>query len=81
MFVDQAIITVRAGSGGNGCVAFRRELGEPKGGPNGGNGGDGGNVVLQAEDGLHTLYDFRGLTLWNAQNGDPGGAKQCSGKG
>ncbi len=80
MFIDQAIITVRAGSGGNGCVAFRRELGEPKGGPNGGNGGDGGNVVLQAEDGLHTLYDFRGLTLWNAENGEPGGAKQCTGR-
>jgi len=80
MFVDQAIITVRAGSGGNGCVAFRRELGEPKGGPKGGDGGDGGDIVLQAEDGLHTLYDFRGLTLWNAENGEPGGAKQCTGK-
>jgi len=80
MFVDQAIITVRAGNGGNGCVAFRRELGEPKGGPKGGDGGDGGNIVLQAEDGLHTLYDFRGLTLWNAENGEPGGAKQCTGK-
>lgn len=80
MFVDQAIITIRAGAGGNGCVAFRRELGEPKGGPNGGNGGDGGSVILQAEDGLHTLYDFRGLVLWTAQNGEPGGAKQCTGK-
>jgi len=79
MFLDQAIITVKAGDGGPGCVAFRREKYEPKGGPAGGNGGDGGNVVLQAEDGMSTLYDFRGNPLWAAKNGDPGGGKQCSG--
>ena len=79
MFLDSAIITVKAGDGGPGCVSFRREKYEPKGGPDGGNGGDGGNVVLQAEDGMSTLYDFRGNPLWAAKNGHPGGGKQCSG--
>jgi len=79
VFVDQAIITVRAGSGGDGAVSFRREKFEAKGGPNGGNGGDGGNVIFVAEAGMSTLYDFRFQKLWKAPNGEPGGRKQCSG--
>jgi len=79
VFIDQAIITVRAGNGGNGRVAFRRELGAPKGGPNGGDGGNGGNVVVAAEEGMSTLYDYRGTPLWIAQHGESGGQKQCHG--
>ncbi|MBL9001439.1 MAG: GTPase ObgE [Phycisphaerae bacterium] len=79
MFVDQAFITVRAGSGGNGKVSFRREKYEPKGGPNGGNGGDGGCVLFVAEEGMSTLYDLRFQRVWAAKNGEGGGAKQCSG--
>jgi GTP-binding protein len=80
MFVDRAIITVRAGRGGSGKVSFRREKAEPKGGPNGGDGGDGGSVVLKAEEGMSTLYDFRGNPLWLAKDGEGGGLKQCHGK-
>ncbi len=79
MFVDQAIITVRAGKGGDGHVSFRREKAEPKGGPDGGDGGDGGDVVVLAEDGLSTLYDFKGNPLWFARDGENGGRKQCHG--
>ncbi len=79
MFVDQAIITIRAGKGGDGAVSFRREKFEAKGGPNGGNGGDGGNIVFKAESGMNTLYDFRFQRIWQAPNGDNGGRKQCSG--
>lgn len=79
MFVDRALIIVRAGSGGNGHVSFRREKFVAKGGPDGGNGGDGGSVVVQAEEGMSTLYDFRHQRLWAANDGDAGGAKQCSG--
>lgn len=79
MFVDQSTITVRAGSGGNGCVSFRREMFEAKGGPNGGNGGDGGSVVIAADLGMATLYDFRDQRLWGAKDGEPGGRKQCTG--
>ncbi len=80
MFVDQASIRIRAGKGGDGAVSFRREKFVPKGGPDGGNGGDGGSVVLLADSGLNTLVDFRGLVEWNAQDGEDGGASQCSGK-
>jgi GTP-binding protein len=79
MFVDQAVIHVRAGKGGDGKVSFRREKLVPKGGPDGGNGGDGGNVLLVADDGLATLYDFRQQLHWRAQDGEGGGRKQCSG--
>ncbi len=79
MFVDQAIIKVRAGAGGNGAVAFRREKGEPKGGPHGGDGGTGGSVVLKAEAGMSTLYDFRHQTEFYAHPGENGGKKQCHG--
>lgn len=79
MFVDRAIITVKAGDGGSGHVAFRREKAEPKGGPNGGDGGRGGSVLVLAEEGMSTLYDFRGNPLWTAKNGEDGGRKQCHG--
>lgn len=80
MFIDEAVITVRAGNGGDGCVAFRREKYIPKGGPSGGDGGDGGDVVLRAEAGLDTLLDFAGRHHWNAEDGQPGAASQCMGK-
>jgi GTP-binding protein len=79
MFVDQAVIAVRAGNGGPGAVSFRREKYVPKGGPDGGNGGDGGSVIAEADENINTLFDFRGTHFWEAKNGDPGGAKQCSG--
>lgn len=79
MFVDHAVIIVRAGAGGNGHVSFRREKYVSKGGPDGGNGGDGGSVVVLADEGMSTLYDFRHQRLWAAQDGENGGAKQCSG--
>ncbi len=79
MFVDRAVILVRGGDGGAGAVSFRREKAEPKGGPDGGNGGKGGDVVIQAEEGMSTLYDFRHQVEWLAQAGEPGGRKQCSG--
>lgn len=57
-FIDEAIITVKAGDGGSGCVSFRRERFIPHGGPDGGDGGKGGDVVLKATSQKHTLYDF-----------------------
>jgi len=59
MFVDRATIHVKAGDGGNGCLAFRREKFVPRGGPSGGDGGNGGNVVLRANEHLNTLLTFR----------------------
>lgn len=79
MFVDQALIKVRAGKGGDGGISFRREKAAPKGGPNGGDGGRGGSVILVAEDGMGTLYDFRYQREWDAQPGESGGKKQCHG--
>lgn len=79
MFVDQAVIKVRAGHGGSGHSSFRREKFEPKGGPSGGDGGHGGDVVLVADEGLNTLIDFRGRPEWDAEPGFSGGAKQCLG--
>jgi GTP-binding protein len=79
-FVDEAVITVRSGKGGHGCVSFRREKFVPRGGPDGGNGGDGGNVVLRADPRLLSLYDFRLKRLYEAENGQPGMGSQCDGR-
>ena len=79
-FVDEAIITVRAGNGGHGCVSFRREKFIPRGGPDGGNGGDGGSVFVKGVSRLLSLYDFRVRRLYDAQNGRPGEGSQCHGR-
>ncbi|GAB4186304.1 MAG: GTPase ObgE [Phycisphaeraceae bacterium] len=80
MLVDSATIFVRSGKGGDGAVSFRREKFIPKGGPDGGDGGDGGSVILEASPNVDTLLDFSGKHHWYAQDGQPGGRKQCAGK-
>lgn len=80
VFVDRAVITVRAGAGGPGKVSFRREKYIPKGGPDGGDGGRGGDVIVVADEGLSTLYDFRHQVVWAARDGEPGGSSQMAGK-
>lgn len=79
-FVDEAMIKVRAGNGGNGSASFRREKYVPRGGPDGGDGGRGGSVYLESNTGLNTLVDFRYQTQFAAENGEAGGKRQCSGK-
>ncbi len=80
-FVDEAIIRVHAGNGGNGCVSFRREKFIPFGGPDGGDGGDGGSVWLLADENLNTLVDFRHQRVFRAQRGQNGMGRQMSGRG
>ncbi len=79
-FVDEAIIKVEAGDGGNGCVSFRREKYIPKGGPDGGDGGDGGHVFLVGDEGLNTLVDFRHKRLLRAERGQNGMSRQMYGR-
>ena len=79
-FVDEAVITVTAGNGGNGCISFRREKFIPLGGPDGGDGGDGGSVWLQADENLNTLVDFRHERYFKAQRGQNGMGRQMFGK-
>ncbi len=80
-FVDEATIKVHAGNGGRGMVSFRREKFIPFGGPDGGDGGSGGSIYLVADPGLNTLADFRYRRTFKADNGEPGGSADCSGKG
>ena len=80
MFIDDVSIVVKAGNGGNGIVAFRREKYVPKGGPAGGNGGRGGDIIFVGEEGLTTLLDLRYNRIIKAQNGQNGMAKDCYGK-
>ncbi|GAB6152683.1 GTPase ObgE [Desulfosporosinus burensis] len=81
MFYDQAKIYVKAGDGGAGAVAFRREKYVPEGGPSGGDGGRGGNVVFIGDEGLRTLVDFRYKRHYKGDRGDHGQAKNMSGRG
>jgi len=80
-FVDEARIRVQAGNGGRGCVSFRREKFVPFGGPDGGDGGNGGSVTLRAKDGINTLADFRIVRTFRAENGQPGGGRDMTGRG
>ncbi len=80
-FVDEAVITVKAGDGGNGCISFRREKFIPFGGPDGGDGGHGGSVWLVADEGLNTLVDFRHQRLFKAKRGQGGMGSQMYGRG
>ena len=79
-FVDEAIITVRGGDGGSGCISFRRERCIPHGGPDGGDGGCGGSVYLAADGNLNTLFDFRHRHLFEAQRGDNGSGRKRTGR-
>ena len=79
-FVDFASIQVKAGNGGDGCIAFLREKFRPKGGPCGGDGGNGGNVVIKADSNLSTLKDITYNKIYSAKNGEPGKGKNMHGK-
>jgi GTP-binding protein len=80
-FVDQVRVVVRAGHGGNGAVAWRREANVPKGGPAGGDGGDGGDVIIEADPHLATLLDLHYRQRLHAQHGQPGGTRDRNGRG
>jgi len=80
MFLDEAIITVRGGNGGNGCVSWRHEKYIPKGGPDGGNGGQGGAVFLLADANTDTLSTFASQKLFAAGNGRAGRGKRMTGR-
>lgn len=79
-FIDEAVISVKAGDGGNGAVAFRREANVPMGGPSGGDGGKGGDVVFVADRNLNTLIEFRYRPKWEAPRGENGAGRDCNGR-
>ena len=79
-FIDKAHITVKAGNGGNGAVAFHREKYVASGGPDGGDGGHGGHIILQVDDNMSTLMDFRYKRKYAAENGADGSSRRKSGK-
>lgn len=79
-FIDEAVIHVRAGKGGNGIVSFRREKYIPMGGPDGGDGGDGGSVYVQGSTDLNTLSDFRHTRRFIAENGKSGQGRNKTGR-
>ena len=80
MFVDEAKIRVKAGDGGNGCMAFRREKFVPRGGPSGGDGGRGGDVIMESSERHNTLVHFRFNPEYKAERGRHGEGSNCSGR-
>lgn len=80
MFVDEAVIEVQAGKGGDGSASFRREKFIPKGGPDGGDGGDGGHVLLRVKDNMHGLAGLAGTKIFEAESGDRGHGKNMYGR-
>ena len=80
MFVDEVILKVEAGKGGDGCLAFRREKFIPMGGPFGGNGGKGSDIVFVVDEGLHTLIDLRYMKTVKGPKGENGSGKNQNGK-
>ena len=79
-FVDRAPFIAKAGNGGNGCVSFYREKFVQNGGPDGGDGGHGGDVVLLADENMHTLLDFLFRSTYEAESGEGGSGRRCQGK-
>ena len=80
MFIDEVIVELIAGAGGDGCMAFRREKYVEMGGPAGGNGGHGGNIVFEVDEGLNTLIDLRYKRLIKGKKGENGQGKGMHGK-
>jgi GTP-binding protein len=80
MFVDQVILSLSAGRGGNGVIAWRREKYIPKGGPAGGDGGNGGSIYIESDAQVHSLESYRNRRILKAQNGMPGAGNNCKGK-
>ncbi|MBQ2766255.1 MAG: GTPase ObgE, partial [Clostridia bacterium] len=80
MFIDNVTIHIKAGNGGNGCVAFHREKYVAEGGPSGGDGGTGGNIVFKIDEGTNTLLAFRYKRKFIAENGGDGGTEKFHGK-
>ncbi|MGO1297666.1 MAG: Obg family GTPase CgtA [Vibrio sp.] len=79
-FVDEAVVKVQAGDGGNGIVSFWREKFVAKGGPDGGDGGDGGDIYIEADENLNTLIDYHFQRFYSADRGKNGGGGNCTGK-
>ncbi|HLW52036.1 MAG TPA: GTPase ObgE [Candidatus Angelobacter sp.] len=80
MFIDEAVIRIKAGDGGNGCMAFRREKFVPRGGPSGGDGGRGGDIIMESSERHNTLVHFRFNPEYNAERGRHGEGSNCTGR-
>jgi len=80
MFIDRAVVKVKAGDGGSGIVSFRREKFVPMGGPDGGDGGRGGDVIVRADANLSTLLDYTYRDSWRAESGDHGSGANKTGR-
>src|SRR5437868_7579073 len=80
MFIDEAIIRIKAGDGGNSCMAFRREKFVPRGGPSGGDGGRGGDIVMESIERHNTLVHFRFNPEYTAQRGRYGQGSNRTGR-
>jgi GTPase len=80
MFIDEAVIRIKAGGGGNGCMAFRREKFVPRGGPSGGDGGRGGDVIMESSERHNTLVHFRFNPEYTAERGRHGEGSNCTGR-